>query len=129
MVMEFREPNELRWYGSRPAHKGTQILKENDAENETTIVHTVTTGKVLYLCSMILGYYAIAAGYAYGRIRDDSDETVTTVFIDTIQAGSDGKGTFASFWPPMEIPASYDIIVISSAVGLKPNLTIFGWEE
>lgn len=129
MAMLFREKNEVLWTGIRPAHKGAQIFSENNADNDIVIIETVTTGKTLFLCTAMMGFSGIAAGNASLYIRDDSDIRWGYIFLENIAAGDSGRSSVATFWPPLEIPEDYDIIIRSSAAGLEVNGTIFGWEE
>jgi len=128
-LMRFREPNQVKWVGVRPAHRGTQIAKWNIATDETTILHTVTAGKVLYLCTSILTSNTIVAGSIYLQIRDLAD-AVWFILAKTRQSTTSwGQAFCQTFWPPLEVPAGYDIVVVSSPGSVTAIGSIFGWEE
>jgi len=127
--MGFREPNQVKWVGSRPAHNGEQVFTQIYAESETAIVYTVPAGKVLYLISVELGYRGIAAGRSIIRVRDATDVTVVDMLYDYLQDGSKGDAKTRYFYPPLEIPAAYDIVIISTVAGLLIQGSIFGWVE
>lgn len=128
-LMEFREPNQVRWTGSRPAHRGTQIIKQFGVISGTAIVHTVTAGKVFYLCECLLSTFNSVSSYGYGFIRDGADALIRRIIAMRVQAGSTFVGPHNTFWPPIEIPAGYDICVLSSALAIEYKLSIHGWEE
>ena len=72
--MAFREPNEVLWRGVRPGHRGEQVAKYNSATNATVILHTVTTGKTLFLTAVSFQASTTTAG-KFGAlfVRDTSD--------------------------------------------------------
>ena len=127
--MLHREPNQVNWLGVRPAHLGTQISKSvEDVNNTTAIIHTVTAGKTLFLVSCRLMVTATGAGSILLRVRDDEDTFLYT--IDRFYAPINGTWSSPTyFFPPLEIPAGYDIFVLSSALNCFGHSHIFGWEE
>jgi len=128
-LMKFREPNQVRWIGSRPGHNGTQVLIRQSATNATAILYTVPVGKTLYLCSVGLGYFATAAGLVQLTIRDDGLATIAFLLSDFITGAVDGQSKNISYYPPIEIPESWTLRVHSSAVGLSVHTYLFGWVE
>lgn len=128
-LMKFREPNQVQWQGGRPGHSGTQVQARGEANNSMVVVYTVTAGKVLYLCTAGLSTYTAVAGSAFLAIY-----TGVPVFWHDLLAfyqainATSGNPTIA-FWPPLEVPAGYQIQVRSSVVGLIVQGYIFGWEE
>ena len=128
-LMKFREPNQVKWIGTRPGHDGTQVLARGAADSATTVLYTVPVGNTFYLCHSMMGYGAIAAGIAVFEIQDLVPVRVVDLFYDTLVAGIAGNSKNASYWPPIEIPAGYRIVVVSSAVGLTVHGTVFGWVE
>lgn len=128
-AMKFREPNEVLWRGVRPAHKGEQVVKGNTVNNGTSIVHTVSTGKTLYLTALAFSVYA-GVGESNMFVRNAADVTQYYFFVNTIfTAGGAGSMGNLSFNPPLEIPAGYDICVSSNAAANFAYGFIHGWEE
>ena len=128
-LMKFREENHVKRVGVRPGHDGTQIAKTNTAINLTAIVHTVTAAKTLFLTSAVLGVEVIAAGNAAAWIRDVGDVFWWYLFRTDIVAAQNPPIGVVTFWPPVEVPAGYDIVVMSAVALLKVRLSIHGWEE
>ena len=129
MAMLYREPNMVKWVGVRPGHNGTQIAKYAAVVNATAIVHTVTAGKTLFLCTATLGMSVASAGSGILFIRDGAD--VLTMLLAALQWSAGGglhSGPFTAY-PPIEIPSGYDIVVESTAAVLTVVGSIFGWEE
>jgi len=106
---------------------GTQIAKEGNAVNATVIIHTVSTGKTLYLCSVSFSVYPTANGMGALYCRDTDDALQYIFFIIRRQA-NDGFATAMSFNPPLVIPAGYDLCVRSWNDGFDTRGFIFGYE-
>jgi len=128
-LMKFREPNQVQWVGTRPAHRGTQIAANVFVDNVTTIIYTVSAGKTLYLCHAILASTSIVAGNGVLKIRDAVDADWIHLARAYQTALSWGQNYSIPFWPPLEIPALYDVVVLSNAVGCSWLGGIHGWEE
>ena len=128
-LMSFREPNQVRWTGARPAHRGTQILKWSEKVNGSTTIHTVTAGKTLYLTSLTAFVQSTAAATAGSVwVRDTLGALVSRLVTAYFLAA--GSGSWALPYPfPLEIPAGYDIIAYSSAATVYCGACIAGWEE
>lgn len=124
------EHNQVKHVGVRPTGLmgATQIAKWAYANNSTAIVHTVTTGKTLYLTSIIMSAVPIAAGEAHFSVRDTGD-TLAYHLGQTRCLINAGFISPASFQPALEIPAGYDIYVVSDTANFLALLSIFGWEE
>ena len=128
-LMAFREPNQVKWIGTRPAHRGTQITQYATADNAVTIIYTVPAGKVLYLVSAVLSVPTGGVGRAAIYIRDALDaSTIFLIHYAQVATGLVHTGT-PLFYPPVEVPAGYDIVVSSGAIGVLAVGSIFGWEE
>ena len=127
--MYFREPNQVKWMGSRPGHNGTQVLEySNSAVLNWVPIYTVPAGETFYMTFMsftwqlsvndiwaVAIYNAVPAVWRYiclGR--------------GVLTAGS--LGWHESFWPPIEIPDGYHIYRYQ-AVNIAPCLCIHGWVE
>lgn len=128
-LMGWREPNQVKWVGTRPAHRGTQIGKSASAVNATAIVYTVTAGKTLYLCTASLMTETATVSAGIFSIRDGAD--VSWLHLTMGRANTAGYfiAPCVTFWPPLEVPAGYDIVVFSSAALAAWTGSIFGWEE
>ncbi len=114
--MEFHDPDRV------------QIILDDEATNETTVVYTVPAGKKFYLIESTLHVTAGAVGFAEVRIRNDSDviqRHTNSIFITILQVAP--ADHFCPNWP-IELPAGWDIAVISSVAGLTVECDIFGYE-
>ncbi len=128
-LMEFREPNQVAWYGFRPAHRGTQFSKSSEADNNTVIVHTVTSGKTLFLKLIVLTVRD-ATGVSFVRVRDGSDVTQYTFgFFHIPSLTGFSPPLVIPFDTPLEIPSGFDIIVVSNTLNHKASCYFHGWEE
>ncbi|KKN14350.1 hypothetical protein LCGC14_0997090 [marine sediment metagenome] len=128
-LMEFREPNQVAWYGSRPAHRGTQVNKFNTSRNTTTILHTVAPGKTLFIsfftCSLEFNAADVFADFF---VRDTGD----TLSYRIIQLTGEAVASFlitANPNPPIEVPSGFDIALLSSSTDVAIRVFIHGWEE
>jgi hypothetical protein len=128
-LMLFREPNQARWGGVRPAHRGTQVEKSNSVTNGTIIVHTVTAGKTLFLCTVVVEFrFGGLAAWDFLAVRNEAD--VFQYYIARLRDNTAGTvGLVIPYWPPREISAGYDIYLTSSGVNNDMAADIFGWEE
>jgi len=129
MAMKFREPNEVRWVGVRPAHKGTQIIKQDSVANGNVVIYTVPSGKTLYLCEATILTDSQVTGNIGLLLRNASDIAVRYICYVAAQANATIKADHNHFWPPMEIQAGFNFLLLSSAAGLTVYGSIFGWEE
>ncbi len=127
--MSFREPNQVLWYGSRPAHRGAQIAKDAQASDSTVICHTVSAGKTFFLTKFIFSS-GWGAGLGTLVVRNASDVPQYTIASLQFSSAAGAPGVTPGFFnPPLEIPAGWDLAVISSAAGHIANVFIHGWEE
>jgi len=106
---------------------GTQIAKDYWANNSTGIIHTVTSGKSLYLCSVSLSFYNTSAGYGNMFVRDTSDN-VQYRLLEIRRQANDGISVPLTFNPPLVLPAGWDICVYSGASDVLVRGFIFGYE-
>jgi hypothetical protein len=127
--MAFREPNEVRWVGVRPAHKGTQVLINGSSVNQVTTIYTVSAGKTLYINSYMLGVSSVATGYVYLWVATPAGELFTRLAIIWCQASTTVPCAIACLHYPIEVPAGYLIRLSSTAAGLTAIGEITGWEE
>ena len=129
MAMTFREGNQAKWIGARPAHNGTQIVKNANSNNAIAILHTVTAGKTFYLKGFALSWNASGSGNgAFLLVRDAAD--VLQYYLMISYSGAAGHGLCTrDYSQPIEIAAGFDICIQSNAATLSAFCTIDGWEE
>ena len=128
-VMGFREPNRARWVGVRPAHDGAEVYNKADATNATVVVYTVPAGKVLHLTSLhVCSRATLAAGEVIVDIRNAAHVIQVSPF-DHYYAAVGQMSDDISFWPPMELPAGWEIAVRSTNANSWGCLFVRGWIE
>jgi len=128
-LMKFREPNQVRRVGVRPAHDGTQVLERGSADNATVVLYTVPAGKVFYLCHAWLNVQGVAAGSVYLAIYDGVPAVwrllyTTAVPINTFYTVGEGN-----YYPPIEIPTTYSLRINSVGANCTARGLIHGWVE
>jgi len=128
-LMTYREANEVLWRGVRPAHNGTQLIKRQPCTNQTVMLYTVLAGETLHLCSATGAIEAVAAGIVTMAILDDGGVVQYYIMDEAVLAGQSGVTRSQTFWPPVEMPTDWQIRLISTAVGLQLQGSIFGWIE
>jgi len=128
-LMKFREQNQVRWQGVRPAHDGTQRVGDATATAAAAQVLLVGAGKIFYLCTAMMGFSAIAAGWCDLAVNTAIPALWHRLLVDYVAAAASGITKSITFWPPLEIPAGYTIDVASGAAGLTVYGAVFGWEE
>ncbi len=133
------EPNSVKWVGIRPTNPreaipsqpygdfGTQVVKDASIDNGTTIIHTVTAGTTLYLCSITFSMNPIAAGAGLMFVRNVAD-VLQYRFFQMRRLINDGFGVGTTFNPPLTIPAGYDVCIQSAAANVWVYGMIFGYE-
>ena len=126
--MYFREPNQVKWMGSRPGHNGTQVLEHASATNATVIVYTVPGAHTLFLTHTILDIYSTGISTAYLSIYNAVPALVIHIHLSRVQTNRE-LSLNNSYWPPIEIPAAYSVRVQSSAATNIAEATIHGWVE
>ena len=128
-LMKFREPNQVKWQGSRPAHDGTEIHKHTYATAATQIVYTVPAGKYFHLCTAVLNMMMPVA--STGRIEVWTAVPAVEYYImaTNIQANTNLLPHVATFWPPLELDPGWSIRITVAGVGSGGYAMIFGWVE
>lgn len=109
----------------------TTIIKKDDVANGTRNIHTVTAGKIFYLCGCGVAYSASVSGRR-GEVYVDSDAQVLVhVYSATTAtyAEYDSGGLTMSYSTPLPLPAGSQLIVKSSFAGMNVKGWIIGWEE
>jgi hypothetical protein len=114
----------MDFYGDK-----TQILAEDSAVNATQVVYTVPAGKRFYLISSDLDTDAGAVGIVSAVIQDGTP--TIQKYINQIRVGATAQVIHMDHSPlnyPIEIPAGWEIAVISDTALLTGTLSIFGFE-
>jgi len=127
-LMEFREPNQVKWVGSRPGHNGTQWTGTNEASGNTVVVPVPGAFTTLYLCTAIIAHNSGLPASGIFWLETGGGVLVLTLASTHITA----EGSFAhstTFWPPLEVPSGYVFKVSSTAAGCLISGNIFGWYE
>jgi len=128
-LMKFRQSNQVRWVGTRPAHDGTQVLTYGTAVNAVDTFYTVPPGQVFYLTHVMWGYTSIAVGLTNLAIQDAVPAVISYCFYEVILATSEGKSGGVSYWPPIEMIEGWRLRLQSNAAGLTVRAAIHGWVE
>lgn len=122
-----QESNIRQIYAKRPA-SATQIVKSASVQNNQVVLHTVTENKTFYLAASFISAYLLAPGLACIYVW--SNVGIPLYSLSHIPATAT-TAPFASmsFIPPLEIPAGYQIRIISQGAGLEVIALVFGYEE
>ena len=125
-VMGFREPNMARWVGVRPGHDGQQLVVLGSATNvQTTIVYTVPAGNLLLLCGIVLSAHGAAVNLSDLYVRNSAD--VLQYYMWEHYWPSDYGFAWAhSYYPPIEIPAGWDVVVANGIAASYVRSSING---
>lgn len=107
---------------------GTQVVKSDEIADTSAILHTVTTGKTLYLSHFTLCATRHVAASGFLAVRDGNDSQVYVISYVQSYTSTQGMAVSGSFLPPLEIPAGYDVYLVSSDAGLFVNGFIHGYE-
>lgn len=122
---DFANLPDLKTYLGNLLHgdEGTQVAKYNTAVNSTTIVHTVTAGKVFLLEGYdITIFNGAAAGGGFLLVRNDLDVNQYTISRNYFAAAlSDNR--IRDFTKPLRIPAGWDICLISD----NASISVYGF--
>jgi len=137
--MAIIEPDRTRMVGVLPARHagpipvgkipedGTQVLQNAGATNNTVAVYTVPAGDIFYLVSWNLSVTVVATGYVYLAVRNAGAAIQYVCELIKCEAATTIPGRSGMVLPPIELPAGWDIAVLSSAVGLTADASIFGY--
>ena len=128
-LMTYREPNQVRWVGIRPGHRGTQIIGDVLIENNTADILQITAGKKGYITLITLSIMHAAAGYVYLYWTDSLNAILGTLFTNRSAINTKTTDLCINFSPPFEIGDNHKIRLRSSDVAVRPHATVIGWEE
>jgi hypothetical protein len=122
--IDYQEANQIKWVGVRPAHNGTQVIIEGTVANGNNELYAVPATATLLLDFFTIDYYAGAIGSnMWAEIRNAAD--VHQYYLGRHDSNRITDGCKASnLWPPLEIPAGYDINLFSS--GAARAIYFFG---
>ena len=127
--MHFREPNQVKWQGSRPGHNGTEWHEyEEQIGLGTTVFPAVPGGQRLFLTQMSLDVFTTVSAFAYVYVYTAVPALWRTLFGGIIALGTSEIECF-NYWPPLEIPAAYTIRITSAEAALRICLAAHGWVE
>ena len=123
--MMFREPNQIKWLGSRPGHNGEQVLIDIDTAVATEL-YEVTAAKTFFLTAFSLGVIRNNDSYQELLVRNILDATVIHLAYLGSFTSDPGGSIGMTFTFPLEIPAGYDFYLSSALI---TRGFIAGWEE
>lgn len=127
--MGFREPNQVRWQGIRPGHRGTQVILDIDVENDTQVLIDGTQTTITYLTAFSIGQTRNLGGHMWLFVTDNADNHKYTLVYSGAQVDLEWTWCGMSFPFPIEIPAGYKVKCLSTAAGIIVKGFLHGWEE
>ena len=134
------EANQVLWRGIRPVEgiRGVWPARNSDriAEEATqtgegnSIVYTVPASKIFFMTSSALSCYNSAGGgnNTGVGIRNGDDEHQYYMVFHFFSAQSQHSGS-RIFFPALEVPAGYDVYVVSSSGNIVAMASAAGWLE
>lgn len=127
--VEYREPNQVKWLGYRPGHRGDQVIEYNNVSNGNQTVYTVPSGKTFFLTGWTFTANASATGVnAFFNLRNAGGGLVLRwhyIHFDAVGQVEDSRGLMF----PIEIPEDYYIEIATSAATVDAHCTVWGWVE
>jgi len=128
-LMKFREPNQVKWIGSRPGHNGTKVAISGIANNAEVIIYTVPVGVVLYLTFYSFSISNSAAA-AQSHFSIYTDGAVHYLYLHSLVPPAIWQDICSgTFNPPLELPAGYYFRLFASGVATTLQGSIAGWVE
>lgn len=128
-VMSYREANQVKWMGVRPAHAGTQAYWHTvvNVAGVNALIPAHATRKYF------ITYYSITVASAVGIWADfQLSDAVPAVVWDFGMAQSVvalvAPTVTGNFWPPLEVPVGWSIAVFLSGIDWV-NASMLGWYE
>jgi len=128
-LMTFREPNQVRWFGIRPGHRGTQVLLDVNVTNNTQVLIDGTQITITYLTDWFLGMVRNKDVGNSMEITENDDTHICYLAVITSFTGSPSFAIAQALTYPIEIPAGYKLKVNSVGVNATTFGYIHGWEE
>ncbi len=108
----------------------SQVIKSASQSGAgITVIHTVSTGKSLYLVFAFLsGASGGGSGTVNVSVRDDGDNWLYNIAQISFDAANMTDSVACSLPRPLKIPEGYDVYV-ESTTNPTARATILGWEE
>ncbi len=118
----------IRTYSHIPDF-ASQVVTYQSANNNTTILWTVTAGKTLYMTTYTLQALNYSASNATGylAIRNASDTIQYVIARQYLKADTDGNDSL-NLSPPLEIATGWDVFMYSDTVNMQTQVWIHGFE-
>jgi len=128
-LMDFREPNQVKWVGVRPGHNGEQVAESYvGGAGVDYELYEVPAGKTFYLCNYIAHFNRNAWGdQSTFYIRDDGDVN-WLLLAGNVGVPDAGPHCLNFGLHPLEVPAEYDFYVVAGA-NTYSWVMIHGWVE
>lgn len=136
-----KEANEVRQVGVIPSEgadpipvgkipdAGTQVVKGTYANNSVVTLHTVTTGKILYLSAAALSIKNVSGGEGEGAMYVTDGEDAIRYYLFLYQSPDQhGTGGSIPLISPLEISAGWKIKVASDTASVYVTGFIHGYE-
>lgn len=127
--VEFRENNQVKWVGVRPAHGGEHLLVSAFIANGTVTLYTVPSGKTLYLTFSTIMTGQLANGFMSLTLYNGAGVFQHYLHLANVSNSGGTSDTSDNYWPPIEIPENWTIRLVSSIAALTVHGTIHGWVE
>lgn len=125
----FREPNQVKWVGIRPAHNGERITAEGIATNTTVDVYSIPIGKTLFLTWSSLSGRSNTSATLLLEVTDNLNNHLFTLHQGRTPSGGAGFDSDTALFYPIEIDGDNKIRVNSSSIALDATGAIYGWIE
>ena len=128
-LMEFREPNQVKWQGLRPGHNGTQVIEgEPIAALNWSTVYLVPAGVTFYMTFASLSCCGLIAANMYLAIWDAGPALWRTIFGLGHPVNTSVLGMSSNFWPPIELAPGYSVQVFQNVNNAVVG-SVHGWIE
>jgi len=105
-LMNFREPNQVKWVGVRPAHNGEQINIGNFVVNGAVTLYTVPAGKILLLIEISASKWTNYVGSIFVEARTAASVWIRSFCMMEIGNANDVAMRAENFVPPFELYAT-----------------------
>lgn len=128
-LMNFREPNQVKWLGSRPGHNGTQITEFNVVDNGNVDLYVVPAGKRFFLTSWAVSAINISGGAGNGFMSVAIGGLNAFMPASFSSALNEPMSEAGRFWPPIELAAAENVYIYSSVAAFFIRGSIHGWVE
>lgn len=125
----WQENNQVKWLGVKPARQGTQFAELKSANNGAIAFTAVPAGQILYLCTAHLNVGTNVSGVGSLYIRTGGGVLWFYLGLIRMIANNPCACRNITFWPPLEVPATYYGEVASDTLGCIAYADLFGWVE